>query len=244
MTVSETVLIMGVGVAAGVGAAVARKFAGAGYHVIIAGRTLEKLDATAGAIIAAGGSIEAVVADVTVQDDQHRVFEIVRERNLPVAAVIYNAGSNLPIKFSDLSPEQFEDFWRIGCFGAFLTSRLAIPLLSEQGSGSLFFTGASASLRGRPNFAHFAVAKAGLRNLAQALAREYGPQGVHVAHVIIDGVVNGDIVRGRFADYLESLGDDGALDPDAIAEAFWALHSQPASAWTHELDLRPYKESW
>ena len=241
---SETVLIMGVGVAAGVGAAVARKFAGAGYHVIIAGRTLEKLDATAGAIIAAGGSIEAVVADATVQDDQHRVFEIVRERNLPVAAVIYNAGSNLPIKFSDLSPEQFEDFWRIGCFGAFLTSRLAIPLLSEQGSGSLFFTGASASLRGRPNFAHFAVAKAGLRNLAQALAREYGPQGIHVAHVIIDGVVNGDIVRGRFADYLESLGDDGALDPDAIAEAFWALHSQPASAWTHELDLRPYKESW
>ena len=241
---SETVLIMGVGVAAGVGAAVARKFAGAGYHVIIAGRTLEKLDATAGAIIAAGGSIEAVVADVTVQDDQHRVFEIVRGRNLPVAAVIYNAGSNLPIKFSDLSPEQFEDFWRIGCFGAFLTSRLAIPLLSEQGSGSLFFTGASASLRGRPNFAHFAVAKAGLRNLAQALAREYGPQGIHVAHVIIDGVVNGDIVRGRFADYLESLGDDGALDPDAIAEAFWALHSQPASAWTHELDLRPYKESW
>ena len=241
---SETVLIMGVGVAAGVGAAVARKFAGAGYHVIIAGRTLEKLDATAGAIIAAGGSIEAVVADVTVQDDQHRVFEIVRERNLPVAAVIYNAGSNPPIKFSDLSPEQFEDFWRIGCFGAFLTSRLAIPLLSEQGSGSLFFTGASASLRGRPNFAHFAVAKAGLRNLAQALAREYGPQGIHVAHVIIDGVVNGDIVRGRFADYLESLGDDGALDPDAIAEAFWALHSQPASAWTHELDLRPYKESW
>ena len=241
---SETVLIMGVGVAAGVGAAVARKFAGAGYHVIIAGRTLEKLDATAGTIIAAGGSIEAVVADVTVQDDQHRVFEIVRERNLPVAAVIYNAGSNLPIKFSDLSPEQFEDFWRIGCFGAFLTSRLAIPLLSEQGSGSLFFTGASASLRGRPNFAHFAVAKAGLRNLAQALAREYGPQGIHVAHVIIDGVVNGDIVRGRFADYLESLGDDGALDPDAIAEAFWALHSQPASAWTHELDLRPYKESW
>ena len=241
---SETVLIMGVGVAAGVGAAVARKFAGAGYHVIIAGRTLEKLDATAGAIIAGGGSIEAVVADVTVQDDQHRVFEIVRERNLPVAAVIYNAGSNLPIKFSDLSPEQFEDFWRIGCFGAFLTSRLAIPLLSEQGSGSLFFTGASASLRGRPNFAHFAVAKAGLRNLAQALAREYGPLGIHVAHVIIDGVVNGDIVRGRFADYLESLGDDGALDPDAIAEAFWALHSQPASAWTHELDLRPYKESW
>lgn len=116
---SETVLIMGVGAAAGVGAAVARKFAGAGYHVMIAGRTLEKLDATAADISAAGGSIESIVADVTSQEDQHRAFEIVRERNEPLAAVIYNAGSNLPIKFSDLSPEQFEDFWRIGCFGAF-----------------------------------------------------------------------------------------------------------------------------
>ena len=241
---SETVLVLGVGAAAGVGAAVARKFTGAGYHVMIAGRTLEKLDATAADIRAVRGSVESIVADVTSQEDQHRVFDRVKQRNQPLAAVIYNAGSNLPIKFSDLSPEQFEDFWRIGCFGAFLTSRLALPLLSGQGKGSLFFTGASASLRGRPNFAHFAVAKAGLRNLAQALAREYGPQGIHVAHVIIDGVVNGDIVRGRFADYLDSLGDDGALDPDAVAEAFLSLHDQPITAWTHELDLRPYKEAW
>ncbi|MDA8754984.1 SDR family oxidoreductase, partial [Luminiphilus sp.] len=155
-----------------------------------------------------------------------------------------NAGSNFPIKFSDVTPEQFEAFWRVGCFGAFLTARQTLPLFSEQGKGSLFFTGASASLRGRPNFGHFSVAKAGLRNLAQALAREYGPQGIHVAHVVIDGVVNGDIVRGRFGDYLTSLGDDGALEPDAIAEAFWSLHAQHPSAWTHELDLRPYKESW
>jgi NAD(P)-dependent dehydrogenase (short-subunit alcohol dehydrogenase family) len=108
----------------------------------------------------------------------------------------------------------------------------------------MLFTGASASLRGRPNFAHFAVAKAGLRHLAQALAREYGPRGIHVAHVVVDGVVNGDIVRNRFGDYLESLGDEGALEPDAIADAFWALHTQHPSAWTQELDLRPHKESW
>jgi NAD(P)-dependent dehydrogenase (short-subunit alcohol dehydrogenase family) len=241
---SETVLVVGAGAISGIGGAIARLFASRRYHVIVAGRTCSKLAQIVDSITREGGSAEAVVADVTSQDDQATLFEVVTGRGHPLAAVVYNAGSNLPIKFSDLSPEQFEDFWRIGCFGAFLTSRLALPLLSEQGRGSLFFTGASASLRGRPNFAHFAVAKAGLRNLAQALAREYGPQGVHVAHVIIDGVVNGDIVRGRFADYLESLGDDGALDPDAIAEAFWALHSQPASAWTHELDLRPYKESW
>ena len=241
---SETVLVVGAGAISGIGGAIARLFASRGYHLVVAGRTHSKLNDIVDCIIGDGGSAEAVVADVTSQDDQSTLFELVAGKSHPLAAVVYNAGSNLPIKFSELTPNQFDEFWRIGCYGAFLTARLALPIFSKQGRGSLFFTGASASLRGRPNFAHFAVAKAGLRNLAQALAREYGPQGVHVAHVIIDGVVNGDIVRGRFADYLESLGDDGALDPDAIAEAFWALHKQPASAWTHELDLRPYKEVW
>ena len=241
---TETVLIMGAGAVAGVGGALAQKFAANGFHVIVTGRTQSKLDAIVDAVISAGGSAEAVVANVTVDKDQNAVFDRVSLRDEPLAAVVYNAGSNLPITFLDLTPEQFDEFWRIGCFGAFLTARLALPMLKEQGRGSLFFTGASASLRGKPNFAHFAVAKAGLRNLAQALAREYGPQGVHVAHVVIDGIVNGDIVRGRFSDYLDALGDDGALEPQAIAEAFWALHQQHPSAWTHELDLRPYKEVW
>jgi len=241
---TETVLIMGAGAVAGVGGALAQKFAARGFHVIVAGRTQSKLDGIVESVVSGGGSAEAVVANVTVDKDQNSVFDRVNLRGEPLAAVVYNAGSNLPIKFSDLTPEQFDEFWRIGCFGAFLTARLALPILQEQGRGSLFFTGASASLRGKPNFAHFAVAKAGLRNLAQALAREYGPQGVHVAHVVIDGIVNGDIARGRFADYLDALGDDGALEPQAIAEAFWALHEQHPSAWTHELDLRPYKEGW
>lgn len=241
---TETVLIMGAGAVAGVGGALAQKFAARGFHVIVAGRTQSKLDGIVESVISGGGSAEAVVANVTVDKDQNSVFDRVNLCGEPLAAVVYNAGSNLPIKFSDLTPEQFDEFWRIGCFGAFLTARLALPILQEQGRGSLFFTGASASLRGKPNFAHFAVAKAGLRNLAQALAREYGPQGIHVAHVVIDGVVNGDIVRGRFADYLDALGDDGALEPQAIAEAFCALHEQHPSAWTHELDLRPYKEGW
>jgi NAD(P)-dependent dehydrogenase (short-subunit alcohol dehydrogenase family) len=244
VTTMDTVLVVGAGAISGIGGAIARLFASRGYHVIVAGRTRSKLNDIVDCISSEGGSAEAVVADVTSQDDQAILFEVVADSGHPLAGVVYNAGSNFPIKFSELTPSQFDEFWRIGCYGAFLTARLALPVLSNQGRGSLFFTGASASLRGRPHFAHFAVAKAGLRNLAQALAREYGPQGVHVAHVIIDGVVNGDIVRGRFADYLESLGDDGALDPEAIAEAFWALHIQPASAWTHELDLRPYKEAW
>jgi NAD(P)-dependent dehydrogenase (short-subunit alcohol dehydrogenase family) len=241
---SETVLVVGVGAVAGIGAAVARKFAGAGYHVVVSGRTCEKLETVVSQVQETGGSADYIVGDVTSDADQKRLAAVVQDRDEPLAAVIYNAGSNLPIKFEDLTPAQFEEFWRIGCFGAFLTAHHLLPILSQQGRGSMLFTGASASLRGRPNFAHFAVAKAGLRHLAQALAREYGPRGIHVAHVIVDGVVNGDIVRNRFGDYLESLGDEGALEPDAIADAFWALHTQHPSAWTQELDLRPYKESW
>jgi NAD(P)-dependent dehydrogenase (short-subunit alcohol dehydrogenase family) len=119
-----------------------------------------------------------------------------------------------------------------------------MPILSEQGFGSIIFTGASASLRGKPSFGHFASAKAALRNLAQALAKEYGPKGVHVAHIIIDGVVNGDRAQTNFGTYLDKLNEDGALDPAAIADAYWMVHSQNRSAWTHEVDLRPFSENW
>ena len=217
---NETVLIMGAGAVAGVGGALAKQFSSNGYHVVVAGRTPSKLNGIVDAVLSEGGSAEAIVADVTAGKDQDAVFDLVSQRGEPLAAVLYNAGSNLPIKFSELTPEQFDEFWRIGCFGAFLTARLALPILQQQGHGSLFFTGASASMRGKPNFAHFAVAKAGLRNLAQALAREYGPQGIHVAHVVIDGVVNGDIVRGRFADYLDALGDDARLSQAQLPRRF------------------------
>jgi len=116
--------------------------------------------------------------------------------------------------------------------------------MAEQGSGSFLVTGASASMRGKPNFAHFSSAKGALRNLTQSLARDYGPKGVHVGHVVIDGVVNGEMVRSIYEGYLESKGNNGALEPSAIAEAFWQLHVQHPSAWTHELDLRPFKEEW
>ena len=99
-------------------------------------------------------------------------------------------------------------------------------------------------MRGRPGFAHFSAAKAGLRNMAQALAKEYGPKGVHVGHVVVDGVINGEMVQNRFGDYLDSLGEDGALDPDAIADAYWFMHTQPRNAWTFEVDVRPFKEDW
>lgn len=243
-TTGDSVLIFGTGPADGVGGAVAQRFAREGLHVIAAGRRPEKIADTVAAIDAAGGSAEALTVDVTEAAQIDAAFAHAAARQRDIAAVVFNAGYNWPIKFAELSPEEFEEFWRIGCFGAFLVAKQAMPLLVAQGHGSALFTGASASMRGRPNFAHFAAAKAGLRNLVQALAREYGPQGVHVAHIVIDGLVAGDRVKQLAPDYLESLGPDGGLQPTAIAENFWSLHCQPRTAWTHELDVRPFKENW
>jgi NAD(P)-dependent dehydrogenase (short-subunit alcohol dehydrogenase family) len=240
---TESVIVLGAGASQGVGGALGRKFAQQGHHVIMTGRTASKVEALAAEISAAGGSAESLPIDVTSEADLDTLFEHAKARG-PVAAVLYNAGNNAIIPFEQLDAETVEQFWRVGCFGAFLTAKRAIPILEQQGRGSLFFTGASGSMRGKPNFAHFAMMKAGLRMLAQSLARDYGRKGVHVAHFIIDGVIDGEQVRSRFGDYLDGLGDDGGLSPDAIADAYWHVHSQHRSAWTHEMDLRPFKESW
>jgi NAD(P)-dependent dehydrogenase (short-subunit alcohol dehydrogenase family) len=241
---SDSVLILGAGSPDGVGGALARRFARDGLHVVVSGRTLEKVEATAAQIRDQGLDAVALQVDVTSESDLDRAFAYLSDRGEPVAAVIYNAGNNAVIPFEKLTPDLFEQFWRVCTFGGFLTAQRAMPLLAAQGRGSMLFTGASASVRGRPNFAHFASAKAGLRNLAQALAREYGPKGVHVGHVVIDGGVNGERLKQVFPEWLDQLGDDGSLSPDAIADAFWHLHSQQRCAWTFELDLRPFKESW
>ena len=238
-----SVIVLGAGASQGVGGALARRFAKEDRHVIITGRTAEKVDTLAKEVTEAGGSAESLAVDVTSEADLDALFAHA-DRLGPIDAVLYNAGNNAIIPFEELEPDAVEQFWRGGCFGAFLAAKRAIPRLSAQGQGRLFFTGASGSMRGKPNFAHFAMMKAGLRMLAQSLARDYGPKGVHVAHFIIDGVIDGEMVRSRFGEYLEALGEDGGLSPDAIADAYWFVHSQPRAAWTHELDLRPFKETW
>lgn len=236
-------VVLGVGAERGLGAATARRFAKGGLHVCVAGRTVEKLDKTVQAIEDKGGSAEACPVDATDEATVTALFADVASRAM-IDAVVYNVGNNAIIPFSDLTADTFEQFWRVCCLGGFLTAKAVMPVLVGQGHGSLLFTGASGSLRGKPAFAHFASAKAGLRMLAQSLAREYGPQGVHVGHLIVDGVIDGEMVRSRFGEYIEQLGPEGSLDPDHIAEAFWHLHSQPRSAWTHETEVRPYKENW
>ena len=241
---TDSVLVLGAGLPDGVGGALAHRFAREGLHVLVTGRTLDKVEQTAASIREQGHDAAALGVDVTSEADLDAAFAQLADRGEPVAAVIYNAGNNAIIPFEQLTAEQFEQFWRLGPYGGFLTAQRAMPMLAAQGSGSMLFTGASASMRGRPNFAHFASSKAGLRSLAQSLARDYGPKGVHVAHVVIDGGINGDKLKTIFPEWLDQLGEDGSLSPQAIADAFWYLHAQHRSAWSFELDLRPFKENW
>jgi NAD(P)-dependent dehydrogenase (short-subunit alcohol dehydrogenase family) len=162
----------------------------------------------------------------------------------PPDLVVYNAGNNQRIDFREVTARQFEDLWRVGCFGGFLVGREAARRLVPQGRGTLIFTGASASLRGKPGFAQFAAAKAGLRMVAQSMAREYGAHGLHVAHVIIDGGIDGERLRSRRPESVKERGEDGMLNIEAIAETYWQIHRQTRSAWTHEVDLRPFKEAF
>ncbi|MDB5413512.1 MAG: gdhII1 [Rubritepida sp.] len=237
---STDVIVVGVGAEQGLGAAVARRFAREGHRVLVAGRTMDKLAHVVAGIEEAGGIAEAVVADATNSMDVAKLFD--RAKDLEV--VVFNAGNNVRAPFRDLSVETFEEAWRINTLGGFVVGREAARRLVPLGRGTLIFTGATASLRGAANFAAFAAAKAGLRAIAQSAARELGPLGLHVAHAVIDGGIDGERLRARRPERAEAAGADGLLNIDAVAEAYWQLHRQHRSAWTLELDLRPYKESF
>lgn len=243
-----TAIVFGVGSVRGVGGAVCKRFAREGYHVIVAGRTPAKIEAVVAEIAASGvGSAEALQTDVTDEAQVIAAFDHAMNPGpgrAPADAVVSNAGNNAMIDFTQLTAAQFEDFWRVGCYSGFLVGREAARRLVPLGRGSVIFTGASGSLRGKPGYAHFAAAKAGLRMIAQSMSREYGPKGIHVAHVVIDGGILGDRLERAFPARVERAGAEGLLGYDAIAENYWMLHRQPASAWTQELDLRPFKENW
>jgi NAD(P)-dependent dehydrogenase (short-subunit alcohol dehydrogenase family) len=241
-SITASAIIVGVGPRAGLGGALSRRFACEGLHVFVAGRTAAQLEAVASEIRDAGGVATPVVTDTTREADVLRLFKTVQDNGPPLDLVTYNAGNNRWSPLLDMDARMFEDVWRVCCLGGFLVGREAARCMVPRGRGSLLFTGATASIRGRPPFTAFASAKAGLRSLAQAMAREFGPQGIHVAHVIIDGAIDGDKINQLLPDYAKSKGEDGMLNIDAIAASFWYLHTQHRSAWTHELDLRPFKE--
>lgn len=237
----RTALVVGVGSTSGLGAALARRFAEEGLKVVLAGRTRSRLQDVAAGIRKSGGKAQVVIMDVTKDKDVERLFlEIKSPQSLEL--VVFNVGNNEMIPSLEVKKSTFESIWRQNALGGFMVGREAIRLMLAQQRGTLIFTGATASLRAKPPFVAFASAKAALRGVAQGFAREFGPQGIHVAHVVIDGVLDGDYARTKFPEFTDAKGEDGLINIEEAAQSYWFLHKQPRSAWTHELDLRPFKE--
>jgi NAD(P)-dependent dehydrogenase (short-subunit alcohol dehydrogenase family) len=228
------------GVGPGLGATVARRFAREGFAVGLMARGEESLAAAREEVEALGGTALAVTADATDAASVASSFDRVREELGEPEVFVYNAGAFQMGGILELSPEQFDDCFRANCSGAFYGAQQVLPAMVERERGTIILTGATAALRGSARFAALATGKFGLRALAQSMAREFGPQGIHVAHVIIDGQINTPRLREAQPDREEST----TLSPESIAETYWQLHAQGPSAWTLELDLRPAPESF
>ncbi|WP_439817864.1 SDR family NAD(P)-dependent oxidoreductase [Zavarzinia sp. CC-PAN008] len=243
MAAKGTAIVVGVGAHAGLGAALCRRFAREGLHVLAAGRTTRRVQAVVDALSDRGRDATAITLDTTDEGDVAALFRTAHQiGGGPPEIVVFNAGNNAPHDFRTMDAAFFETVWRVACFGGFLVGREAARTMVPAGRGSILFTGATASLRSRPPFTAFAAAKAGLRAIAQSMAREFGPANIHVAHVVIDGGIDGEKLHKAAPAMVEAKGEGGLLDPDDIAEAYWQLHRQPHTTWTFELDLRPFRE--
>jgi NAD(P)-dependent dehydrogenase (short-subunit alcohol dehydrogenase family) len=237
-------LIIGAG--DGLGGAIARAFAREGHPVCLTRRArhLEQLEALAGDIRRQGGVAHAFGIDARIETEMVALFDDIETRIGPLEVVVFNIGANVRFGLIETTARVFTKVWEMACFAGFLTGREAARVMVPRGRGSILFTGATASLRGREGFAAFAAAKAGLRAIAQSAAREFAPKGIHVAHVVVDGAIDGVFARTNRSDTETLFSEDRILKPDQIAANFVWLHAQQRSAWTHEMDLRPWAEAW
>jgi NAD(P)-dependent dehydrogenase (short-subunit alcohol dehydrogenase family) len=226
-----------------IGSAIARRFAQAGYHVFAGRRNGEKLAPLVERIKSEGGCCTGLSLDAR-QEDAVADFMRRADAAAPLEVVVFNVGANVNFPLLETTERVFRKVWELACYAGFLTGREAARRMLPHGRGSIFFTGATASVRGGSGYTAFAGAKFGLRAVAQSMARELGPQNIHVAHLVIDAGVDTEWVRQRIAARGGSAQDRVLMDPASIAETYWRLHQQPRDAWTHELDLRPASETW
>ena len=236
-------IVLGVGPVDGLGGQLAIRFGSSGHHVFVAGRTQASLDELSSVIEGSGGHATAVVTDATDELSVVNLLEAVDSEKGDLTLAIYNAGNNTPGRIIEMDADYFEQSWRVLCFGGFLFGREALRRMQGSG-GTLLFTGASASMRGRAGFAAFNSGKSALRILAQAMAKEYGPDGIHVGHVVVDGPIGGEKIRKAFPEYAEKLGDAGMISINGIVDAFDYLYRQPRNAWSFEVDVRTSIEEW
>ncbi len=226
------------------GSAVARRFAKEGYTVCVARRTATALKPLVDQITVEGGRAVAFGLDARREDQVVNFFHHIEAEVGSVEVLVFNVGGNVRFPVLETTAQKYFKVWEMCAMAGFLAGREAARVMLPRGRGTLLFTGATASLRGAAGFAAFAGGKAALRALAQSMARELGPKGLHVAHVVIDGLIDTAFAREHFAQRVKEVGPDGILSPDHIAEAYWWLHQQPRDAWTFELDLRPSAEGW
>jgi len=238
----KAVLVIGAGDA--LGGAIARRFARQGLAAVIVRRQAEKLGELAEAIRAEGGEAHPFGADARLEEPMIELFDRIETDIAPLAAVVFNIGANVNFPIEETTARVYRKVWEMAAFAGFLTGREAARRMLPRGRGTILFTGATASVRGGKGFSAFAGAKHALRATAQSMARELGPRGIHVAHTLIDGAIDTEWIATNFPQRYALKDQDGILDPDHIADAYWMLHAQPRDAWTHELDLRPWMESF
>jgi len=246
MMMNKVALVIGAGDATG--GAIARRFAREGFTVCVTRRQLDKLQPLLESITAAGGAALGFASDARKEEEVVALIENIESTIGPIEVLVFNIGANAPSSILQETARKYFKIWEMACFGGFLNGReVAKRMVSRatpQRQQTIIFTGATASLRGAANFAAFAGAKHALRALAQSMARELGPQGIHVAHVVIDGAIDTEFIRSNFPDRYALKAQQGILNPEHIADQYWMLHCQPRDAWTHELDLRPWIEKF
>jgi NAD(P)-dependent dehydrogenase (short-subunit alcohol dehydrogenase family) len=245
-TPKPVALVIGAGDATG--GAIARRFAREGYAACVTRRHLDKLQPLIEQIKAAGGQAHGFASDARKEEEVIALVDQIESSVGPIEVLVFNIGANAPSSVLDETARKYFKIWEMACFGGFLNAReVAKRMVAREGDGhkgTIIFTGATASLRGSANFAAFAGAKHALRALAQSMARELGPRGIHVAHVVVDGAIDTQFIRDTFPQRYALKDQDGILNPDHIADNYWMLHRQPRDAWTHELDLRPWIEKF
>ena len=246
MSMNKIALVIGAGDATG--GAIARRFAREGYTACVTRRSLDKLQPLLEQIRAEGGQAHGFASDARREEEVIALVEQIETTLGPIKVLVFNIGANAPSSILEETARKYFKVWEMACFGGFLNGReVAKRMVARAGDGhkgTIIFTGATASLRGSANFAAFAGAKHALRALAQSMARELGPCGIHVAHVVIDGAIDTAFIRDNFPERYALKAEDGILNPEHIADSYWMLHCQPRDAWTHELDLRPWSEKF
>ncbi len=225
------------------GSAIARRFAREGYHVV-ASRRRGDLDTLVSDIRTLGSDATAVHSDARDEQQVIALIEQVESELGPIAVAVFNVGGNVRYSIGETTARTYRKVWEMCALAGFLVGREVAKRMLSRNRGTILFTGASASLRGGSGFAAFAGGKHALRALAQSMARELGPQGIHVAHVIVDGLIENEATARVLPDLYASKGAGGIIQPDALAEVYWQLHQQPGTAWTFELDVRPGVEPW